>query len=1121
MIKRSLGPIAFVIAAVTTALVPAPAAAETAPPEQTTTDTTDVGAMLAESGLLSITPPTFDAVGRLGQLTVTGAVPGKRIHLLEWIAVDDHLGVRHVDTSRFVDAQGSVMFRELPAGYYLVASNREINWAVEVRGTDSPPPPQSFYDDQELVNGFQYIETRDGTLLSANVVLPGPVEDGPYPTVVEYSGYDPSNPTVGRPAQPGSLIANAFGYAVVGINVRGTGCSGGAYDFFETMQVLDGYDVIEAVAAQDWVKHNRVGMVGLSYPGISQLFVAKSQPPSLAAITPLSVYGDTATGVLAPGGVLNTGFATSWADNVLRNARPNGTGWVRSVIADGDSTCATNQQLRLQNVDAVAKARANLFYTDEVAGPLDIRNWSPDIDVPIFLASAFQDEQTGPSFADLLGTFDSSPSVRAMVYNGLHADGFAPQILSEWNAFLDLYVDREIPSAPAGASGVAPLLTQAIYGAGFGFPADRWTDVTTYDEALARWESEDEIRILFEDGAAPGVPTGLPVASWEQTTDVWPIAETEPTRWWFTADGRLVDAPEDQPGLGVQFRPDPAESQTSFYTSGGIWQRSQTFNWQTQDPGENLRFQSAPLADDTVMAGNASVDVWLRTDATDAELEAVLSEVRPDGREMRIQSGQLQVSYRSLDESSTDLEPVQYGYEADHAPLVPGEWTQVRIQIPAFAHAFRSGSSVRVEINTPGGDTAQWEFELDGPGAEATHVINTGIDHPSSINLPVIPGWVAQTDLPGCTLRGMPCRVAAPIANVVVTSEVEPVLPEGYEGYVSEQYSGPTNWMCLPDKEGDVCARDLDATAVYADGTTEIIPFERAASTDVDCFYVYPTISVDASAISDLTPGEGQEIATTLGQAARFGETCRVFAPVYRQRTLGSLVGQYVATPEQAAIPYTDVVDAFKQFIAQESSGGPFVLIGHSQGAGLLSRLIDNEIDDEPLLRDRMMSAVLLGTSISPTRFTNIPPCTAVGDAGCVVTYSSYRNTSPPPANALFGRTSTGPALCVNPVDPASGSAYAHPYFALSPGSLSPFDDPARNAEITTPWVTYPDMVKVQCVNNATFGYLELTIDQVAGPRANNISGDLTPQWGMHTVDANIATGDLVGLVAAQAAAGV
>ena len=659
---------------------PSPVTAEGSSSDNSSSpDTSDVGAMLESRGLLFANEPTFDAVGGFGQLRVTGGVAGKRIHLLEWIAIGGNLGVRHVDTSRFVDAQGSVIFRELPAGYYLVASNREINWAVEVQASDAPPPPQSFYDDQELVSGFQYIETRDGTLLSANVVLPGPIEDGPYPTVVEYSGYDPSNPTSGVPAHPGSLIASTFGYAIVGVNVRGTGCSGGAYDFFETMQVLDGYDVIETVAAQDWVKHNHVGMVGLSYPGISQLFVAKAQPPSLAGITPLSVYGDTATGVLAPGGMLNTGFATSWANNVLRNPQPNGTAWVPNVIAGGDTTCATNQQLRLQNINAEAKARANPFYSDEVAGPLDIRNWAPDINVPVFLASAFQDEQTGPSFGDLLGTFDSSPSVRAMVYNGLHADGFAPQILAEWDAFLSLYVDREIPTTPPNASVVAQVASQGTFGGAIPFPANRWTGVTSLADALAKWEREDEIQVLFENGAAPGVATGLPVASWVETSETWPVPSTTPTRMWLTADGGLVDQATDEPGLGVQFHPDPAESQTSFFQSGSIWSRTQTFNWQTQGAGENARFQTPPLADDMVLAGTASVDVWLRSDATEAEVEAVLSEVRPDGREMRVQAGQLQVSYRALDASSTELKPVQYGYEAGYFASVatPAAWPQL------------------------------------------------------------------------------------------------------------------------------------------------------------------------------------------------------------------------------------------------------------------------------------------------------------------------------------------------------------------------------------------------------------------------------------------------------------
>ncbi len=185
-------------------------------------------------------------------------------------------------------------------------------------------PDQDFFAAQTLpAPGFGYIETRDGTTLSANVVLPGPPEDGPYPTVVEYSGYSPSNPDESGFKD----LFTALGYAYVGVNMRGTGCSGGSFEYFEYAQSLDGYDAVEAIAAQPWVLDNEVGMVGISYPGISQLFVAQTQPPNLIAITPLWVIDDTFGGTLYPGGILNTGFAVEWAQDRADQSRPEGQEW--------------------------------------------------------------------------------------------------------------------------------------------------------------------------------------------------------------------------------------------------------------------------------------------------------------------------------------------------------------------------------------------------------------------------------------------------------------------------------------------------------------------------------------------------------------------------------------------------------------------------------------------------------------------------------------------------------------------------------------------------------------------------------------------------------------------------
>src|SRR4029079_17885330 len=181
---------------------------------------------------------------------------------------------------------------------------------------------------------------RGRTRLSVHGGLPGPPENGPYPAVMEYSGYDPSSPSTGQPQYEAMLPPS--GYAWVGVNIRGTGCSGGAFNFFENLQALDGYDAIETIAAQPW-SNGHVGMVGISYAGISQLFVARTQPPHLDAITPLSVIDDTWRGILSPGGILNNGFAVNYANERLEQNKwpnPDAPQWVSARIAGRRNNCA-------------------------------------------------------------------------------------------------------------------------------------------------------------------------------------------------------------------------------------------------------------------------------------------------------------------------------------------------------------------------------------------------------------------------------------------------------------------------------------------------------------------------------------------------------------------------------------------------------------------------------------------------------------------------------------------------------------------------------------------------------------------------------------------------------------
>jgi hypothetical protein len=87
-------------------------------------------------------------------------------------------------------------------------------------------------------------------------------------------------------------------------------------------------------------------------------------------------------------------------------------------------------------------------------------------------------------------------------------------------------------------------------------------------------------------------------------------------------------------------------------------------------------------------------------------------------------------------------------------------------------------------------------------------------------------------------------------------------LPAGYADHQSEVDADDAHWLCKPGIADDVCARDLDATVVLADGTTEVERHRGADDPPVDCSYVYPTTSYDDGPNSDFTPGEPEEIST-------------------------------------------------------------------------------------------------------------------------------------------------------------------------------------------------------------------------------------------------------------------
>jgi predicted acyl esterase len=745
--------------------------------------------------------PTWTAAGSAEQVYVTGLAPSTQMSLVNAAGTT-------VATQR-ANSLGGLLFRKVApgSGYHVRrVSDGQLSPALTVHTNQAAPWDPGVYDQSIPSNGYGYLTTRDGTKLAIYVHPPtspagepglppgtpipsGPAFAPPYPTLIEYSGYGYANPA--GPTNGIAVLANLMGFAVVDVNMRGTGCSGGAFDFFEPLQSLDGYDVIETIARQPWVKNNQVGMMGISYGGISQLFTAALRPPSLAAISPLSVIDATAT-TLYPGGLLNTGFAAAWAEERQQEAQPagpdSGQPWAYKQIQDGDTTCADNQVLHGEAADLSAKIAANAHYDAAVADPLDPLTFVDKIDVPVFMACQWQDEQTGGHCPELVRHFTGTTRKWFTFTNGAHIDALDPATYNRWYDFLQLYVAKQAPLQNVAITrAAAPVIYQAAMGLPqtdvVNLPPDPIQTLPTYETALAAFEKLPRVRVLFDNGAGTSAGSssnpGDPFATYEQNFSALPVPGTTVRTWYFGPNGTLRDAPPATAGVSTFTANAKALPPTDFTGntgSGGLWGNASQWqwNWQQHPAGTAVSYVTAPLATNTTVVGSGAVYLWLKSSTPDVDLQATVSEVRPDGKETFVQNGWLRASERKLStdsnnimkRKSTYLEPVPSMTTADAAPMPANQFVLVPVPLYYQGHAYRAGSRIRVTISAPNGTQPIWAFAQTVPSGTATASVAFSTTHPSQVVLPVVSNLSVPAPLPACgSLRNEPCRAYQPIVN--------------------------------------------------------------------------------------------------------------------------------------------------------------------------------------------------------------------------------------------------------------------------------------------------------------------------------------------------------------------
>ena len=567
------------------------------------------------------------------------------------------------------------------------------------------------------------IPLRDGSYVCADVFRPA--DSGEYPVVMNQGFYGKSfdhgcigdaaeadrkevledryfsgNPDGLQYENHESVDSSVWvpqGYVCIRVDARGVGNSPGLQAPFSVQQAEDYYDAIEWAGTQPWSNGN-VGLWGMSYLAITQHTVASLQPPHLKAMIALGTDADLYNEAIYGGGLYGEGF-WSWWRKAMAGHNFNGerreTDWMAQMLATPF------------NDPAAYGHRGSIFMRPELEKAT----------APVWIVGP----QTGVVIHQLGSseTFLRSTGARAKKFDFVDAwftHSYKQSTIAEHQRFFDHW----LRGADNGVMDSAPVRVQIRTGNG---------------GHLVSEESE------------------------------WPIARTTYPRWYLDAtpsdwagDGRRQDFLRIRPQI-----PDVAASadydahldigRPSMAPVGPI---GGTPRWST-----GLSFVSDPLEQDMVLAGYMKVGLWVSSTSNDMDAFVSLRILDEHDREIRYESlvppvdpsnihpvghGLLKVSHRALDQArSTEYWPVQTHLEADHQPLEPGEIVPIEIGLNPSSAVIRQGCRLRVDVQpySAAGVPARAYDESYHVGA--TNTVYTGPDHPSYLQLPIVPFSTAST----------------------------------------------------------------------------------------------------------------------------------------------------------------------------------------------------------------------------------------------------------------------------------------------------------------------------------------------------------------------------------------
>lgn len=536
-----------------------------------------------------------------------------------------------------------------------------------------------------------YVTVRDGTKLAVDIYLPrGSKESGPFPTLVTFTPYyrhfklkTPNAPNV-EPSPTNFQYRDFFipnGYAVVFVDIRGTGASFGCRDGFRSpTERQDYYDIAEWLVHQPWC-NGKLGSIGISYAGAAACFLATTGHPAVKAVIPTFAIWDTYSDQCYLGGMLLNSFALFYSklantlDFDLRSELKNFAYFGNPQFdgpapVDGDEDCRMRDQAILEhrnNVDLNDFIREFKFKDSRLS---------------------YQPDYTIETFSPHYYAGHINPDTAYYCVGGWMDSGYG-------NACVKRFL-----SLPNRKKHL--LIGPWEHGAR--------TNVSPFRETMVpQFELQAEF-LRFFDHYLKGIDTGLdrekPIHYFTIAEEVWKASDCWPIP---SADEIFYCGPsgtltQEKPGRDLA----ADEYKVDFGCGTGSHTRYERLvakavteyykDWHGRD-ARMLTYTTPALEQDVEITGHPIVTLYVSSTERDGAFFAYLEDVAPDGTCRHVTEGMLRAIHRKVSKSPWNLQEVgpHHSYRQEDAEfLVPGEPAEVSFGLFPVSWLFGRGHRIRV-----------------------------------------------------------------------------------------------------------------------------------------------------------------------------------------------------------------------------------------------------------------------------------------------------------------------------------------------------------------------------------------------------------------------------------------